>query len=220
MSLILYKKLWHDEGYIKDNPLENSINYVKAYARKVLTPKDVDFLIKKYPNLKDLADIIVGSTTVADEIADIAIAKVFAEVEIGRKFSLTKCPCGCGIDKSGTAITHEMIKQVDIINDEIKEHQLDLHEKFIVTKLNDMKELAIAETNFEVDKLTRKLEIQESAHNKLLENYAKLEIQKSTHNKLVESITRIEESLAPKPGKLRQFWTFLNKPIKFGVNNG
>ncbi len=129
MSLT-YRELWLAGGYDKDNRLDNSLNYVRAHARKIYSPNQIHFLIKRYPQLKDLAEIIVGATTLADEVAELAIGSVFADVESGVQFSLTECPCGCGIDKSGTAITHEMIKRVNAMSDEVNKDQLEAFETY------------------------------------------------------------------------------------------
>ncbi len=87
-----FKKLWSDGGYGADNKIEDSFAYVRKYAKERSTlPADL-----------------------TDKLIDVAIAEIMGEVENGRQFSTTKCPCGCEIDKSGTAITHAMLSRVNI----------------------------------------------------------------------------------------------------------
>jgi len=75
-----YEKLF--EPYTRDgHTLENSIRWLKKVAEQ-------------------------GG--IKRELADLAIELVFMEVAGGKAFPLDKCPCGCGIDKAGTAITHAM----------------------------------------------------------------------------------------------------------------
>ena len=46
------------------------------------------------------------------DLVDLAVQEVMMEVQNGRDFPLDHCLCGCGIDKSGTAITHEMLSRL------------------------------------------------------------------------------------------------------------
>lgn len=46
------------------------------------------------------------------ETVDVGIQLVFMEVANGKTYPVDKCPCGCGIDKAGTAITHDMLRVV------------------------------------------------------------------------------------------------------------
>lgn len=93
MSMILnYEKLW--EPYSKDgNTLENSIRYLKKLATQL------------------------GISTLT---VDLAVQQIMLEVSEGKIFPLDKCPCGCGIDKAGTAITHAMSDRM--INIDKKAH--------------------------------------------------------------------------------------------------
>ncbi len=88
-----YVRLWDEGGYGEDNPLQNTLDYVKAYAKKAME----------------------SDKELAVDIANVAIGSVFADMGSGIKFSTTKCPCGCGIDHSGTAVTHEMTRRVDML---------------------------------------------------------------------------------------------------------
>lgn len=97
-----YKKLWEDGGYDKDNLLENSIAFILKKAKAEGLPEG---------------------------LAEIAINEVFMEVAAGRQFSVDKCPCGCGIDKSGTAITHEMLARIYSLNRHMKIMKIDLLER-------------------------------------------------------------------------------------------
>ena len=79
--LVDYDKLWQDGGYGRDNKLDATIQYLLRLAAKQSIPQ---------------------------EVVELAIREVFLEVASGKKYPLDKCPCGCGIDASGTAITHAM----------------------------------------------------------------------------------------------------------------
>jgi len=46
------------------------------------------------------------------DLVDLAVQEIMMEVQSGRDFPLDKCPCGCGIDKAGTAITHAMLSKL------------------------------------------------------------------------------------------------------------
>ena len=61
----------------------------------------IKFLIKE----AKLKDIPV-------DLVDLAVQEIMMEVQNGRTFPLDKCPCGCGIDKAGTAITHTMLSRL------------------------------------------------------------------------------------------------------------
>jgi hypothetical protein len=45
------------------------------------------------------------------ETIETAIHLIFMEVANGKTYPVDKCPCGCGIDKAGTAITHAILRQ-------------------------------------------------------------------------------------------------------------
>ena len=80
--MIEYQKIWDEKGYAKDgHTLELTLKYMNSLAKK----HKIDL-----------------------EIVAMAIREVIQEVVEGREYSLTHCPCGCGIDKSGTAINHAM----------------------------------------------------------------------------------------------------------------
>jgi len=105
--LIDSKRLWDDNGYGEDNPFGNTVT----------------FLIKEAAN-KEISSCVTETV----------IAEVLLEVANGKTFSKTKCPCGCGIDKSGTAITHEMLKRIFLLGDKVKEEK----EKIIMANLNSI----------------------------------------------------------------------------------
>lgn len=85
MSDINYSELWKEKGYGKDNPLENTMAIVR----------------KKCIELGGIQDY-----------ADDAIISVLMDIAEGIEYSQTECPCGCGIDKTGTAATHEMMNRM------------------------------------------------------------------------------------------------------------
>lgn len=90
---INYQDLWDRGGYGKDNPLENSLSFVFSKAKEKAIDK---------------------------EIAELAINEVFLRMASGHQYPLDKCPCGCGIDKSGTAVTHEMIRLMTELDKEVR----------------------------------------------------------------------------------------------------
>jgi len=102
--MINYREVWVKGGYNKDNKdyFDNSIMAVKKRAEQNGLPEDA------------AADVI---------------HQVMLEVADGRQYPLDKCPCGCGIDKSGTAITHEMFSRLDKMIEGIKKLESDSFEK-------------------------------------------------------------------------------------------
>jgi len=87
-----FEQLWEQGGYSKDNPLENSLRFVRREAQ-----------------LKGISE----------EAIEMGILDVFSQMAKGRKFSTEKCSCGCGIDKSGTDATHYMLKRVIEVDAEV-----------------------------------------------------------------------------------------------------
>lgn len=78
--MIDYQRLW--EPYSADgHTIENTIRYLRKTA---------------------------ATFSVAPFLVDVAMDQVFQEVAQGKVFPKDKCPCGCGIDKAGTAIVHAM----------------------------------------------------------------------------------------------------------------
>jgi len=103
MSLMLnYKKLWIGEGYGRDNPVEDAINAVFKRAEQLGIQKD---------------------------IAEVVINETFVAIASGKKFSTTKCHCGCGIDKSGTDAVHSMFDELTRTNRAIKTQAAELVER-------------------------------------------------------------------------------------------
>lgn len=49
---------------------------------------------------------------ISQDLVDLSIHETFLELVQGKTFPLDKCPCGCGIDKAGTAITHAMVTKL------------------------------------------------------------------------------------------------------------
>ena len=102
--LIDTAKLWESGGYAKDNPYDRSMKYVYKVSDEEKIPKNkVDKIIFDF----------------------------FMELSDGKKYPTDKCPCGCGIDKSGTAAVHAIIKRVRATGSEIRmteskqlEHQI------------------------------------------------------------------------------------------------
>jgi hypothetical protein len=94
--LIDSKQIWDDNGYGKDNPFENTVRFLLKEAKE--------------RNIKKAAAMAV-------------ITEVLLEVKNGKSYPLDRCPCGCEIDKSGTAITHDMLKRIISLGEKIKEEE-------------------------------------------------------------------------------------------------
>jgi len=92
--LLDYKKLWDEQGYGKDNPYARSIAFAEKAARREELHRDVTQAI---------------------------IGEFFLELAAGKKYPLDKCPCGCGIDKSGTAATHALTGRISHAGDQMRE---------------------------------------------------------------------------------------------------
>jgi len=109
------RRLWDQEGYGQDNAFDRSIQYIYLMGEKGKVP-------------------VQGINAV--------IAEFFVEIANGKKYPLDKCPCGCGIDKSGTAAIHELVSRLEKIKVDIETTQADLIEtrvnmaieKYIETK--------------------------------------------------------------------------------------
>lgn len=68
---------------------------------------------------------IAAGNRIPDGVVDEAIKDVFLRVSLGEEFPLDKCPCGCGIDKAGTAITHAMRDRMfEIVHDRVQLYYL------------------------------------------------------------------------------------------------
>lgn len=78
--ILNYDQLWRPYA-VDGNKLENTIRYLRSTA---------------------------ATFGIAPYLVDMAISEVFHRVASGEVFPKDKCPCGCGIDKAGTAITHVM----------------------------------------------------------------------------------------------------------------
>jgi len=112
------RRLWDQEGYGADNQFDRSMHYVYAMGEKWKVPAQ-------------------GVNAV--------IAEFFVEIANGRNYPLDKCPCGCGIDKSGTAAIHELIRRVETIKIDIEKTQADLIETQVNTAIEKYIETKNAE---------------------------------------------------------------------------
>jgi hypothetical protein len=75
-----YEKLF--EPYTRDgHTLENSVRYLRQTA---------------------------ATLGIDPQFVEMAMRVIFTRVADGHNYPMDKCPCGCGIDKAGTAITHAM----------------------------------------------------------------------------------------------------------------
>ena len=57
---------------------------------------------------------------VDEDTLALALLEIFTEVANGKEYPLDKCPCGCGINKAGTAITHAIRERMLAIACNIK----------------------------------------------------------------------------------------------------
>ena len=83
------KRIWISGGYGKDNTLEASISFLKSYAMKKNIPTDV-----------------------YDQVISLFFLEL-KEDEGKYRYKDDVCPCGCGINKSGTAAVHEIMRRLD-----------------------------------------------------------------------------------------------------------
>lgn len=88
MTTLQYDKLF--EPYTVDgHTLENTLKYLAKIAAQKNIPTDV---------------------------LEIAVNEIFATVANGKVYPKDHCPCGCGIDKAGTAITHAIRDRMHAID--------------------------------------------------------------------------------------------------------
>ncbi|MCW7076380.1 MAG: hypothetical protein OCU18_03700 [Candidatus Syntrophoarchaeum sp.] len=90
------KRIWDENGYGRDNPFENTLSFLIKKGREFGVRKDV---------------------------VETVIAEVLLDVENGREYPKDRCPCGCGIDRSGTAITHDMLKKIISLGEKTKKEE-------------------------------------------------------------------------------------------------
>ena len=88
MTALLYDRLF--EPYTIDgHTLERTLKYLAQVAEQERIPTDV---------------------------LELAVNEIFAEIANGREFPKDKCPCGCGIDKAGTAVIHAIRDRMHAID--------------------------------------------------------------------------------------------------------
>ena len=97
MSEISFKKLF--EPYTKDG---HSVESAHKYLSKTALQSGL------YP-----------------ETVALAMQNIFSEVQNGKKFPTDNCPCGCGIDKAGTAIIHAMRDRMFEIDSKMRSSAVD-----------------------------------------------------------------------------------------------
>jgi hypothetical protein len=56
---------------------------------------------------------------IPQEAMEMAINDVFSQIQHGKVFPTDKCPCGCGIDKAGTAVIHGIRSRMFAIDEEL-----------------------------------------------------------------------------------------------------
>ena len=93
--LLDYQKIWDEKGYAKDG---HTLELVFKHVRDTARKNKID-----------------------TEIADMAFREIMQENE---DYPLI-CPCGCGIDKSGTAINHAMLTRMFKINKTVEKTKVD-----------------------------------------------------------------------------------------------
>lgn len=59
------------------------------------------FFVKKAMELRIPEELLLRS-----------VYEVFFEISKGKEYPKNKCPCGCGIDKAGTAVIHEILTRM------------------------------------------------------------------------------------------------------------
>lgn len=92
-----FQKLFEPYCIDKDYTLENTIAYLtKTAAQRGIAP----------------------------EAVTLSIQQTFAELAQGKRFSTTKCRCGCGIDKSATDLIHYMRDRMFRIDARMKQAQI------------------------------------------------------------------------------------------------
>lgn len=94
--LIDAKKIWISGGYGLHHNFEHSLKYIRQYA----TGKNIN-----------------------PTITETILSEIFIELaQDEKKYIYTDfiCPCGCEIDKSATALIHEVIFRIDNQADEIE----------------------------------------------------------------------------------------------------
>ena len=67
-----------------------------------------------------------ATNNIPADVLALAMQEIFTEAANGREFPLDKCPCGCGIDKAGTAITHAIRDRMLEISVKLKLEQTKL----------------------------------------------------------------------------------------------
>lgn len=102
-----FKKIWEEKGFSRDNKIEDTFKYLEQQCLKL---------------------------NISKNILDLVVSDVFISLSNNTiEFSLDKCRCGCGIDKSGTDVTHYILSKIILINNEITNE----YSKIIETKLNN-----------------------------------------------------------------------------------
>ena len=66
--------------------------------------------------LKYLANV-AAQKNIPTDVLELAINEIFAKIANGHEFPKDKCPCGCGIDKAGTAVIHAILARMYAIDD-------------------------------------------------------------------------------------------------------
>ena len=128
MSLMLhYDELF--EPYTADgHSLENTIKFLSGKAAQLNIPS---------------------------ETMELAINEIFSKVANGYEYPKDHCPCGCGIDKAGTAITHAMLeKMIDLNNEQVIAVKDLIRKRYSMLVESEMKR--VSKTNKEFIKMNRK----------------------------------------------------------------
>lgn len=71
------------------------------------------------------------------EAVTLAIQQIMAEVANGTSFPTDRCPCGCGIDKAGTAITHAMRDRMIALDKKFRTAELEVMGKELGQAVKD-----------------------------------------------------------------------------------
>lgn len=99
---VSFQKLWRDGGYAKDNKLKDTLIYLRKLTETLSLP------ITAF---------------------DMVITEVFQELDEGKQYPLDGCKCGCEIENSGSAITHEMKDRLIAFSEKIELYAIDAAEQ-------------------------------------------------------------------------------------------
>jgi hypothetical protein len=72
---------------------------------------------------------------ISTAILDSVIMEIFIDLSKGRQFDVNHCPCNCGIDKPGTAITHAILARAIAVDSTLRREATNKLQEEINTKI-------------------------------------------------------------------------------------